>query len=152
MIDVCMDGARVAVEKWRQFLLSPVGVYLYSMITGMGGIILLLVFFSMVLFPGGVLTLLPLIIAFNGASAGYGLMDKSAQDGSKIIALFAVGTSLFATGLVTALVLFPWETMLDTSHLVLNFGAALAGVYCGGWIAIKNTRYITNKHTQFSAA
>ena len=34
MIDMCMDNARVAVERWKQFLQSPVGVYLYSVITG----------------------------------------------------------------------------------------------------------------------
>lgn len=140
MIDMCFDGARVVVERWKQFLLSPVGVYLYSVVTGGLGIIILLVFLSMVLSPGALLILFPFIIAFNSASAGYGLVDKCSAFPRRKTALVTIAALCAATGCLAVTVLFPWEPLFDAVRYGLAAGASLTGVFFGAWIGGKNKK------------
>lgn len=137
MIDICIDGARVAVERWKRFFLSPLGIYLYSLATGAIGIAILLLFFSMVLSPAALLMLLPCIIAFNGATAGYGLLDKCSSFPRPAIALASVAILLAIIGCAVIAVLQPWEPVIDGLRSLLALLLALAGTFFGAWIAKK---------------
>lgn len=138
MIDICIDGARVAVERWKQFLLSALGIYLYSIITGAVGIVILLLFFSMVLSPAALLLLLPCIVAFNGAAAGYGLLDKYSNFPRPAVALASVALLLAIIGCTVIAVLQPWEPPIAGPRSLLATLFALSGTFCGAWIAKKN--------------
>ena len=137
VIEICIDGARVAVEKWRQFLLSPLGIYLYSTLTGAVGILILLMFFSMVLSPAALLILLPCIIAFNGAAAGYGLRDKCKSFPRIKTALTSIALLLSITGCTGIAVLQPWEPPITGLRSLLAIVFALSGTFFGAWIAKK---------------
>lgn len=137
MIDICFDGARVVVERWKRFLLSPLGIYLYSSTTGAVGIAILLLFFSMVLSPAALLILLPCIIAFNGATAGYGLLNKCSSFPRPAIALASVALLLAIAGCAVIAVLQPWEPVIDGLRSLLAILFALSGTFFGAWIANK---------------
>ena len=137
MIDICIDGAKVAVERWKQFLMSPLGIYLYSIITGAVGIIILLLFFSMVLSPATLLVLLPCIIAFNGSTAGYGLLDKCSSFPRPATALASIALLLAIIGCTVTAVLQPWEPLISGLRSLLATLFALSGTFFGAWIAKK---------------
>ncbi len=138
MIDICIDGAKVAVERWKQFLMSPLGIYLYSIITGTVGIIILLLFFSMVLSPAALLVLLPcIIIAFNGSTAGYGLLDKCSSFPRPATALASIALLLAIIGCTVIAVLQPWEPLISGLRSLLATLFALSGTFFGAWIAKK---------------
>ncbi|WP_319549924.1 hypothetical protein [Desulfogranum marinum] len=140
MIEMCIDGARTVVERWKQFLLSPLGIYLYSLITGAVGIVILLMFFSMVLSPAALLILLPGIIGFNGATAGYGLLDKCSSFPRPAIALTSISLLFAIIGCAVIAVLQPWEPPIAALRSLLATLFALSGTFSGAWIAKKKTR------------
>ncbi|WP_153306506.1 hypothetical protein [Desulfogranum japonicum] len=137
MIDICIDGARVVMERWRQFLLSPVGVYLYSLLTGSIGIVILMFFLSKVLSSGALLLLWPGIIAFNCASTGYGMINRLRSFPKANIALVSIAVLLTIVGIVSVVVLFPWESLFDWVRCVSGIVAAVGGTFFGSWIAAK---------------
>ena len=77
MLEICINGAQEAMEKLKQFIRSPIGVFLSAFLTSLVGIVLLLAFLSMVFSPSALMLILPGIIAFNGAAGGYSLTDKT---------------------------------------------------------------------------
>jgi len=140
MIAVCMDGARVVMERWKQFLLSKTGVFLYSAATGAIGVAILLVFLSLVLSPGALFLLLPVIIGFNSASSGYGLADKWPAGSRKKIALVTLAVLFTAVGCLGVALLYPWEKQMDGFRILLSGGAAFGGILFGAWIAGKKQK------------
>lgn len=140
MIDMCMDGARVVLERWNQFLLSRTGVFLYSAVTGAIGVALLLVFLSQVLSPGALFLLLPVIIGFNAASSGYGLADKWPGNSRKKIALVVLAAILTVVGCLGIALLYPWEKQIDALRMLVSCGAAVSGILFGAWIAGKKQK------------
>ncbi len=137
MIDICVDGARVVVERWRQFLLSPMGAYLYSLLTGSIGIVILMFFLSKVLSSGALLLLWPGIIAFNCASAGFGMINKHRYFPKANIALLSIAALLTIVGILSVVVLFPWEPLFDWVRCVSGIIAAVGGTFFGSWVAAK---------------
>ncbi len=145
MLDMCVDGARVAVERWRQFLLSPAGVYLYSLITGMIGVFILLFFLSKALSSAALLMLLPCIIAFNSASSGYGMINRHRSFPRAKPALFSIAALLAAAGCIASAYLFPWESVLNWVRWTVCTVAAMTGAFFGSWIAVK--KHALNENT-----
>ncbi|MFT5726616.1 MAG: hypothetical protein ACI8PB_000737 [Desulforhopalus sp.] len=137
MIDT-LKGAQVTVEKIKQFVASPVGVFLYAYITGAIGIVLLLGFSSMIWSSTALTTILPAIIAFNCAAGGYSLIDKNKSATVPKIALILLAALLTITGCCIIVVFCPWESLLDMNRYLISASAAIIFTIFGAWIAWKS--------------
>ncbi len=139
MLDFYVDSARVALENVKKAFSTPVGIFIYALVTGMVGVVLLLFFFSMI-FSGSALAMtLPAILAFNGASCGYGIVDKGGEDFPRLsIALIVISLLLFVTGYVTLHLLVPWESFTGAIRLLISGFLVVIFSYFGTWIARKN--------------
>ena len=139
MIDICTTGAQVMMEKLKQFMASPLGVFLYALVTGMVGIIILLAFLSMVVSPSVLPMILPGIIAFNAAAGGYSLVEKNkGEAGVPKIALVAIAGLLTITGCSVLTLFCPWEPLVDGIRYLVSILAALVFTFFGAWIAGKS--------------
>ncbi len=141
MLDTCVDGARVAVENIKRAAASPLGIFIYAALSGMIGIVILVVFFSMV-FPGStLLVILPVFISFNAAAGGYGIVDKGGCDFPWLkVSLIVISGLLAATGCFSIIVLFPWEATTIGIHFLLGSLAALVFSFFGAWLGAKSKK------------
>lgn len=139
MIEICTTGAQITVDKLKRFLHSPLGIFLYASITGIIGILILLMFLSMVLSASLLPGALPIIVAFNCAAGGFSLRDKARTTGSAQQCSY-LGLATFLTiGGCSALPLFcPWEPLFDSSRYMITGLLALILTYFGVWIANKS--------------
>ncbi len=137
MMDICINGARVAVHRWNLFLHSPVGVYLSSLLTGAVGIAILLLFFAMILSADVVTLLLPLIVGFNSASSGFALIDRSTGSGRKRFPLLTIALLLTAIGLTGNTLLFPWIDSVQPFLWIIVLTFAIVAAFTGAWLAEK---------------
>ncbi len=138
MIDIYTNGAQVTVEKIKQFVASPVGVFLYAFITGAIGIVLLLGFSSMIWSSTALATILPAIIAFNCAAGGYSLIDKNKAPTLPKVSLILLAALLTITGCSTIIVFCPWESLFDVNRYLISATAAVIFTIFGAWIAWKS--------------
>lgn len=139
MIDISTTGAQVMMEKLKQFMASPMGVFLYALVTGMVGIIILLAFLSMVLAPSVIPVILPGIVAFNAAAGGYSLVEKQkGEPRLPKIALVAIAALLTITGCSAVTLFCPWEPLLDGVRYLVSTLSALVFTFFGAWIASKS--------------
>lgn len=139
MLENCMNGAQEVVEKLKQFIASPRGVFLSAFVSGLVGIVLLLAFLSMMLSPSALLFFLPAIISFNGAAGGYSLTDKT--EGAfphKKIALICLAALLTAAGGSVITLFCPWEPLVDGSRYLISGVSTLICTFLGSWIADKS--------------
>lgn len=142
MIDICTNGAKNMMDRIKQFSSAPTGIFLYSLLTAIVGVIILLAFFSMI-FTGSVLTvLLPIIVGFNSAAGGYGFVDKTASDTPhQKLVLFGIAVLLTITGCFFITLFNPWEPLLDGWRSLISFTSALFSTFFGGWLAVKNKKH-----------
>jgi len=139
MLDTCVDGARVAVENIKRAAASPLGIFVYAALSGMIGIVILVAFFSMVFSGSTLLMILPVIISFNAAASGYGIVDKGGCDFPRLkVSLIAISGLLAATGCFSIIVFFPWEATTVGIHFLIGSLAALAFSFFGAWLVAKS--------------
>jgi len=141
MLDFYIDSARVVIENVKKAFATPFGIFVYSAATGMMGVILLLFFFSM-LFSGSSLALaLPMILAFNGACCGYGIVDRGGTDFPLLSpAIIIISLLLLATGYASLDLLVPWETFTGAIRLLISGSLVVGFSFFGTWIARKNKK------------
>ena len=141
MLDFYIDSARVVIENVKKAFATPFGIFVYSAATGMMGVILLLFFFSM-LFSGSSLALaLPMILAFNGACCGYGIVDRGGTDFPGLtMALAVISLLLLVTGYVALGLLVPWESFTGGIRLFISGCLVVGFSFFGTWIARKNKK------------
>jgi len=127
------------MEKLKQFVTSPIGLFLSAVLTGMVGIVLLLAFLSMVFSPSALLLILPGIIAFNGAAGGYSLTGKR-EDAfpHKKKNLICLAALLTATGCSVITLFCPWEPLVDGGRYLISGVSTLIFTFLGSWIADKS--------------
>jgi len=139
MIDICNAGAQVSLEKIKSFARKPIGIFLHSALTASVGIIILLVFFAMALSPTALKIMLPVIIGFNCAIAGYNIIDKGGiRYPLKKTCLAAMAIILAATGCFALLLLYPWDATPDVRQYLISGCTAMAMTFFGAWLAAKN--------------
>ena len=137
MIDT-LKGAQVTVEKIKQFVASPTGVFLYAYITGAIGIVLLLGFASMIWSATALPSILPAIIAFNCAAGGFSLIDKNKAATVPKISLILLTALLTITGCSIIIVFCPWESFFNLNRYLISAIAAMIFTVFGAWIAWKS--------------
>lgn len=139
MLDFYVDTARVAMENIKKAFATPFGVFVYSAATGMMGVIILLFFFSM-LFSGSTLAMtLPLILSFNAATCGYGIVDKGGPDFPHLIlGLFVISLLLIIAGYSALVLLVPWESFAGTTRWLISGALVFLFSFFGAWIGRKN--------------
>lgn len=149
MIDICTSGAKHTMDRIKQYSSSPTGIFLYSLVTGIVGIIILLTFFSM-LFAGSMLTLiLPVIVGFNSAAGGYGFVDKRGSDTPyQKLPLFGIAVLLAITGCFFITFIIPWEPLLDGWRYLITTTSALFSTFFGAWLAVKTRRQPRGHHNK----
>lgn len=141
MIDIYTNGARCTMDKIKQFSSSPTGIYLYTLITGMIGILILLSFLSMVFATTALPLLLPAIIGFNGAASGYGITEKRYNNFTyKQLNLISIAILLTVTGCISITLFCPWESLLDSWRYLISGSSALLFTFLGAWIAAKSKK------------
>lgn len=142
MIEICQNGVKNTMGRIKQFTTSPTGIFLYSLVTGAMGIIILLTFFSMLFTSSALTILLPVIVAFNSAAGGYGFVDKTASNiPNQKLVLFSIAVLLTLTGCFFINLFNPWEPLLDGWRYLVSFASALFSTFFGGWLAVKNRRH-----------
>ena len=125
------------VEKIKGLFRTTTGFFIYTAVTTIGGIFVLLLFLSMLLPPAGLVFSLPIILAFNGAIGGYEIADRRTFPYQGIGRL-ALVVLLCITG-CSAIVLFcPWEPLFDSTRYLVSGLATLFSATFGAWIAKKN--------------
>ncbi|MCP3890454.1 MAG: hypothetical protein GY702_16515 [Desulfobulbaceae bacterium] len=139
MIEIAMSGAQITMEKIKQFMASPIGVFLYALVTGIAGIMILLGFVSMILSPSILPLALPAIVAFNGAAGGYSLVEKreTAFPFPKV-SLIAIAAMLSLAGCSGLILFCPWEPLLDGNRYLITGLTTLTMAFVGAWIAKKS--------------
>jgi hypothetical protein len=139
MIDICSAGAEVSLNRLKLIARKPIGIFLYAAVTGSIGVVILVVFFAMVISPFTLAILLPAIIGFNGAVAGYNIIDKGGiQYPWKKSCLAITAAILALTGVLSLSLLYPWDAALNAGRYLFSGGAALALTFFGSWLAVKN--------------
>ncbi len=139
MFDLCLHGAREIVEKLKYFMTSPIGIFLYTVVAGVVGIVILLAFFSMVVSASSLSIILPCIIAFNAAAGGYSLVEKREEHfpiGK--LAIISLAALFTVTGCSVITLFCPWEPLLDGGRYLISGLSALIFTYFGTWIACKS--------------
>ena len=117
------------------------GIFLYTALTSSIGVIILLAFFAMAVSPAALEILLPVIVSFNSAIAGYTLIDKGGvQLPGKKVYLIAMATTLGIAGCLALFLLYPWEPLLDGGRYLSSGMSALAMIFFGAWIATKSKK------------
>jgi hypothetical protein len=139
MIDIYRDAVRLATHQWSLFLRSPAGIYLYSLVTGIMGIAILLFFSAMVFSAEAVDMLLPLIVAFNSASSGFALIDRAAEplQSTYALRLFILAILLAVTGLLGFFFLIPIIQAGILLHYIMVPALSLTAAFIGAWLAKK---------------
>jgi hypothetical protein len=128
------------MENIKRAFATPFGVFVYMAVSGMIGVVILLFFFS-ILFSGSMLAkILPVIISFNAATCGYGLVDKGGPGFPRVtLSLTVIGFLLAITGCLFIAVLMPWEfTITDGVRWLVSGLLALIFSFFGAWIARRN--------------
>lgn len=139
MIEICTTGAQLSLEKLRAFARTPLGIFLHSALTASTGIIILVAFFAMALSPNALKIMLPAIIGFNCAVAGYNIIDKGGIDfPRKKSCLTAMAAILAITGCLALFLLYPWEPLFDKGRCLSSSGSALVLTFLGAWLAAKS--------------
>lgn len=139
MIEMCNNGAKSTMGRIKQLTSSPAGVFLYSLVTGIVGIIILLGFFSMLLAGQALNVVLPLIVGFNSAASAYGFIDKRGLSVPfKKLSLLAITVLLTVTGCYFISLFNPWEPLLNGWQYLITATAALFSTFLGAWLAVKN--------------
>ncbi|BHH84780.1 hypothetical protein [Desulforhopalus sp. 52FAK] len=139
MIDIYTNGVQGTVDKIKQFIASPVGVFLYAFITGAIGIVILLAFLSMFVSTSALPMALPALIAFNCAAGGYSLTDKNRTDNQlPKLSLCLMAILLTIAGCNVILLFCPWESLVNINRYLICGSAALIFTFLGAWIARKN--------------
>lgn len=139
MLDITLDGARVAVEYLKRVFASPGGIFFSAALSGMVGIVLVLAFFSLLFASSSLPVLLPFILAFNAASSGFYLVDKGGRNFPHLrVSLIVLGCLLAAAGCLSISVLLPWEPMMDGIRSLISGLSALAFSFFGAWIGSRN--------------
>jgi hypothetical protein len=139
MIDIYRDAVRLATHQWSLFLRSPAGIYLYSLVTGIMGIAILLFFSAMVFSAEAVDMLLPLIVAFNSASSGFALIDRATKplQSTYPFRLFILAILLAITGLLGFFFLIPRIQAGILLHYIMVPALSLTAAFIGAWLAKK---------------
>ena len=141
MLDFYVDSARVAMENVKKAFAAPFGIFVYSAATGMMGVILLLFFFSMLFSGSSLARVLPVILAFNGACCGYGIVDRGGADFPRLtMALIVISLLLLVTGYVALGLLVPWESFTGGIRLFISGCLVVGFSFFGTWIARKNKK------------
>ncbi|RUM36296.1 MAG: hypothetical protein DSY57_05825 [Desulfobulbus sp.] len=144
MLDFYVDSARVAIENIKKAFATPMGVFVYSAVTGMIGVVILLFFFSMLLAGSSLATALPAILAFNGACCGYGIVDRGGTDFPRLtMVLVIISLLLLATGYAALGLLVPWESFTGGIRLLISGCLVVGFSFFGTWIARKNKKLQT---------
>jgi len=139
MLNICVDNARVTMENLKQVLACPLGIFLYAALSGMVGIVILLVFFSMVFAESALPVAFPFIISFNAATSGFYLVDKGGLRFPYLrISLVVLSGMLTVTGCISIAVLLPWESMMDGTRYIVSGLSALVFSFFGAWIGSKS--------------
>ncbi len=141
MLDFYVDSARVALENVKKAFATPFGIFVYSAATGMMGVIILLFFFSMLLSGSSLAMALSVILAFNGACCGYGIVDRGGMDFPRLtMALVVISLLLLATGYIALGLLVPWESFTGSIRLLISGSLVIGFSFLGTWIARKNKK------------
>lgn len=141
MIDIYTSSVRITGEKLKTFGTSSLGIITYGLLTGIIGIVILLTFFSMVLSPATLLSILPCIIAFNAAVGGYNLAEKQGVDTPHLkLQLFMFAAVLTITGCSLIIIFCPWEPPIEIKRYLISGLSALFFTFLGAWISYKNNK------------
>lgn len=137
MIDTYTNGAQTVVDKLKQFMASPAGIFLYSSVTGVVGVVILLFFLSMFMAPNGLLLALPAVVGFNAAASAFSIRDKNKESVPHKFTYLATAALITLTGCLTILLFCPWETLFDANRYFQSGVSALIFSGAGAWIAGK---------------
>jgi hypothetical protein len=139
MIAICVHGAEMITEKIKKFLASPLGAFIYALVTGMVGIFILVAFFTMILTPSAIVLALPAMVAFNSAAGGYSIAEK--QRGEFRYpwpALIVLSLVLSAVSGVAIVMFYPWESLWEGTRYLITGLFAMVFSYIGAWIGGKS--------------
>ena len=141
MIDMCTTRAQLSLEWIKAFTRTPFGIFLHSALTAVVGIIILMAFFAMALSPTALKILVPAIIGFNAAVAGYNIIDKGGvRYPWKKTCLTLMALILAITGCLALFLLYPWDATLNIGRYLFSGTTALALTFFGAWLAAKSKK------------
>lgn len=135
------SSSRAVVEMMRSFMASPTGIFLYATVTGVVGILVLLIFLSLFVAPNDLVIFLPFIAAFNGAASGFSITGKEASFTHRKTAFLVITALLTVTGCFLLTLFCPWELFVDVDRLFTTGAFTLIATWFGGWIGQKNKSY-----------
>ncbi|WP_092222246.1 hypothetical protein [Desulforhopalus singaporensis] len=134
------------MEKVARFTTSPVGVFIYGLATAVIGIALLLGFLSILFGPAALPPVLPALAAFNGAAAGYGVIDKTRTAlAHEKLTLTCLAVLIALSGSLLLPLFCPWEPFMNGYRHLVCTAAALPFTFFGSWIARKSKHLKNNK-------
>lgn len=133
------------VEKIKTIMATSIGVFLYTVVTEIVGMLIFLMFLSTVLAPHVLPTVLPVIIALNGAAGGYRLGSSDAVAARRKTMLAASAGLLTLGGFLAIAFFCPWEPVVNWGRFLVWGLTALTFSFFGSWIARENKRLIRKK-------
>ncbi len=136
-MDTSLNGAQTVVDTLKQFMASPIGIFLYATVTGVVGVLILLFFLSMIMGPNGLLLVLPAIVGFNSAASAFSLKDRNKTGSPHTFTYIATAALITLTGCIAILLFCPWEGLFDANRYFQSGLSALLFTFVGAWIAGK---------------
>lgn len=124
-------------SSWKH---SPTAHFLFCLLQGTGGTILLLLFLTQFFSGEYITTALPLIIGFNAAVSGFGFCDKQ----QSVMAhhttwLLLIACFFGVLGWFIALMFSPLETLPSPVTYLYLGTSAICSTFLGAWLSIKNS-------------
>ena len=133
------------VEKLKSLFVTPIGVFLYTVVTEIVGMLILLMFLSTVLASQLLPVVIPAIIALNGAAGGYRIGNSATVAAWRKAALASSAVLLTFSGYLAIAFFCPWEPILNWARFLVWGLTALVFTFFGSWIARENNKLINKK-------
>lgn len=139
-MEMCENYARVLVAMIRGFFMSPVGMFLYAAVTGTIGILILLMFLSLLIAPGDLVIFLPFIVAFNAAASGFAVTGKGVVFRWKKTIFLALAALLTLAGCFLITLFCPWESIWLAERWFSTALFSSIAIWLGGWVGDKSSQ------------
>lgn len=137
------DTIKVYNDEIKRLVSSVTGRFISSVLAGIIGSIILMLFCSLLVAENNMLSFVPWILAFNTATYGYSFLIKCEKRQScKMIYAVCIGLLIVVLACLFFNYFF-WHTGTTITAyrgvVFLAIGFIASG--CGGWLAVKNHDY-----------
>ena len=133
------DTIKLYNEELKRLASSVTGRFISSVLAGVIGSIILILFCSLLVAENNLLSFIPWILAFNTATYGYSFLIKcEKRQSSKMIYAVCVGLLIVVPVCLFFNYFFGHNGTITAYRGAVFMAIGFIASGCGGWLAVKN--------------